>query len=109
MLAAGLQLARGLVDWQEVVGQVERAARELRLCAGKQYPGTKLRWTEAAPEGLDTALGRMSRERFGKLKSQVLGHNPRTWSYDRSDCLAFVDKLRGLSAVRGTFAAEALA
>ncbi|HEY3049547.1 MAG TPA: ATP-dependent DNA helicase [Polaromonas sp.] len=53
MLAAGLQLARGLVDWQEVVGKTERAARELRLCAGKQYPGTKLRWTEAAPEGLD--------------------------------------------------------
>ncbi|UUZ76228.1 ATP-dependent DNA helicase [Polaromonas sp. P1(28)-13] len=53
MLAAGLQLARGLVDWQEVVGKAERAARELRLCAGKQYPGTKLRWTEAAPEGLN--------------------------------------------------------
>ena len=65
--------------------------------------------SEAAPEGLDTALGRMSRERFGKLKSRVLGHNPRTWSYDRSDCLAFVDKLRGLTAVRRTFATEALA
>lgn len=53
MLAAGLQLARGLVDWQEVVGATELAARELRLCAGKQYPGTKLRWTEDAPEGLN--------------------------------------------------------
>ena len=53
MLAAGLQLARGLVDWQEVVGATELAARELRLCAGKQYPGTKLRWTPEGPEGLD--------------------------------------------------------
>ncbi len=54
MLAAGLQLARGLVDWQQVVGSTEQAARELRLCAGRQYPGAKLRWTDAAPEGIDS-------------------------------------------------------
>ena len=53
MLAAGLQLARGLVDWQQVVGATEQAARELRLCVGRQYPGTKLRWTEASPENVD--------------------------------------------------------
>ena len=53
MLAAGLQLARGLVDWQQVVGATEQAARELRLCVGRQYPGTKLRWTEASPESVD--------------------------------------------------------
>jgi ATP-dependent DNA helicase DinG len=55
MLATGLQLARGLVDWQEVVSAVEHAARELRLCAGKQYPGTKLRWVGESPEGLNAA------------------------------------------------------
>lgn len=55
LLAAGLQLARGLVDWQTVVGRCERAARELRLCAGNSYPGTKLRWTEPSPEGIDAA------------------------------------------------------
>lgn len=55
MLAAGLQLARGLVDWQQVVGATEQAARELRLCAGKQYPGTKLRWTTGTPEGLNAS------------------------------------------------------
>ncbi|WP_192384260.1 glycosyl transferase family 1 [Mesorhizobium silamurunense] len=65
--------------------------------------------SEATPEGLDTALGRMDQKRFGKLKSRVLARNPRTWSYDRGDCLAFVDKLRALTAVRGTFATEALA
>ncbi|MFC5523598.1 ATP-dependent DNA helicase [Polaromonas jejuensis] len=53
MLAAGLQLARGLVDWQEVVGVTELAARELRLCAGRQSPGTRLRWTAEGPESLD--------------------------------------------------------
>jgi ATP-dependent DNA helicase DinG len=49
-LAAGLQFARGLADWQQVVSAVEHAARELRLTVGKVYPGTKLRWTGATPE-----------------------------------------------------------
>ncbi|MDB5965404.1 MAG: Helicase c2 [Polaromonas sp.] len=52
LLGAGLQLARGLADWQGVVGGCERAARELRLCAGKAYPGTKLRWTSSTPDGI---------------------------------------------------------
>jgi succinoglycan biosynthesis protein ExoL len=65
--------------------------------------------SEATPETLETALGRMEQERFGKLKARVLARNPRTWSYDRSDCRAFVDKLRGLVAAPGPFVAEALA
>lgn len=55
LLSAGLQLARGLVDWQGVVGSCERAARELRLCAGRNDPGTKLRWIGSAPENIDPA------------------------------------------------------
>jgi ATP-dependent DNA helicase DinG len=62
MLAAGLQLARGLVDWQQVVGATEQAARELRLCVGRQYPGTKLRWTEASPESVDSDAWRNALE-----------------------------------------------
>ncbi len=54
MLALGLQLARGLVDWTSVVGATEQAARELRLLVGKQYPGTKLRWIDAVPEGVSS-------------------------------------------------------
>lgn len=53
MLGAGLQFARGLVDWQTVVGGCELAARDLRLCVGRAYPGTKLRWLGSAPEGID--------------------------------------------------------
>ena len=53
MLGAGLQSARGLVDWQKVVGNCERATRELRLSASSAYSGSKLRWTDGAPEGLD--------------------------------------------------------
>lgn len=54
VLGAGLQLARGLVDWQKVVGNCEQAARELRLCVGQNYPGTKLRWTAAGPDNIDS-------------------------------------------------------
>lgn len=50
LLGAGLQFARGLVDWQQLAAGVERAARDLRLAVGKAYPGTKLRWTGGAPE-----------------------------------------------------------
>jgi ATP-dependent DNA helicase DinG len=35
MLGAGLQFARGLVDWQQLAGATERAARELRLVVGR--------------------------------------------------------------------------
>ena len=58
--------------------------------------------SEATPEGLEAMLGRMDPERFRRLKGRVLARNPRTWSYDRSDCLAFVDKLSGLAALPGT-------
>jgi ATP-dependent DNA helicase DinG len=52
MLAAGLTLARGLSDWQSLVGGVERATRELRLVVGKQPPNARVRWKGTAPEGL---------------------------------------------------------
>jgi ATP-dependent DNA helicase DinG len=51
-LAAGLQFARGLVDWQGVVSALERAARELRLSVGRTAPGARLRWVDEAPEGV---------------------------------------------------------
>jgi ATP-dependent DNA helicase DinG len=49
ILAAGLQLARGLADWQQVAAAVERAARELRLVVGRNAPGARLRWVDEAP------------------------------------------------------------
>lgn len=55
MLGAGLQLARGLADWQAVVAQVERGARELRLAAGRGGAGARLRWVGDAPEGVNAA------------------------------------------------------
>jgi ATP-dependent DNA helicase DinG len=52
LLAAGLTLARGLVDWQSLVGGVERATRELRLVVGKQPPNARMRWKGPVPDGL---------------------------------------------------------
>lgn len=49
LLACGLQLARGLADWQQVAANVEHAARDLRLVVGR-VPGGKLRWDGPAPE-----------------------------------------------------------
>jgi ATP-dependent DNA helicase DinG len=55
VLASGLQHARGLAEWQVVAGGVEQAARMLRMAAGRQLPGSKLRWTGGAPDGLDAS------------------------------------------------------
>lgn len=52
MLGAGLQFARGLVDWQQLAGATERAARDLRLVIGRTPPGSRLRWAGPAPEGV---------------------------------------------------------
>ncbi|MEW6632167.1 MAG: glycosyltransferase [Pseudomonadota bacterium] len=65
--------------------------------------------SEATPEGLEAMLGKMDPDRFRGLKSRVMARNPRTWSYDRGDCMAFVDKLRDLAAAPAVFAAEAAA
>ncbi len=52
-LGAGLQLARGLVDWQQVAARVERAARDLRLAAGASVMGSRLSWSGDAPGDAD--------------------------------------------------------
>lgn len=51
-LAAGLQLARGLVDWHGLVAATESAARALRMVLGVAMPSTRLRWGALAPEGV---------------------------------------------------------
>ena len=52
-LTAGLQLARGLVDWQTLTGAFEKAVRDWRLLVGKQPANAKLRWSQAQPQGID--------------------------------------------------------
>ena len=53
VLATGLQLARGLVDWQSLSAGLEKAARDWRLAAGIYRGAVRLRWTGQQPEGVD--------------------------------------------------------
>ena len=55
VLATGLQLARGLVDWQALTSQLEKSSRDLRLAAGMHHGSVRLRWSEEVPEGVDAA------------------------------------------------------
>jgi ATP-dependent DNA helicase DinG len=62
VLAAGLQLARGLADWQQLAAALERATRDLRLAVGRPGGGLRLRWTqptpdEVPPQAWEDALG----------------------------------------------------
>ena len=71
-LAAGLQLARGLVDWQGVCGQLEQATRELRLAGGKRTTTVKLRWTDGAPEGILASTWQCALEGVGAACVQAM-------------------------------------
>ncbi len=53
VLATGLQLARGLVDWQALSAGLEKAARDWRLAAGMHRGAVRLRWTGEHPDGVD--------------------------------------------------------
>lgn len=65
LVAAGLQHARGLSNWQELSAAIELAARELRLAAAQGLPEVraqlKRRWDEAARgDALGAALDRLA-------------------------------------------------
>jgi ATP-dependent DNA helicase DinG len=72
LLAAGLQQARGLADWQGVAAQVEHAARDLRMLAGQAWPGAKLRWTGAVPDGLAFAAWEAALQQAAEACAQAL-------------------------------------
>ncbi len=55
VLATGLQLARGLVDWHALTDRLEKSTRDLRLAAGMHRGSVRLRWTDAVPEGVEPA------------------------------------------------------
>jgi ATP-dependent DNA helicase DinG len=72
ILGAGLQLARGLADWQQVASAVERSTRELRLVVGKNAPGARLRWVEEAPAQVNTQDWRAALEQLHLACSQAM-------------------------------------
>jgi len=53
ILACGLQMAKGLADWQVLVAEFEKSLRDLRLLIGKHPPNSRLRWLSGYPQGID--------------------------------------------------------
>jgi ATP-dependent DNA helicase DinG len=53
ILACGLQMAKGLADWQGLVADFEKSLRDLRLLIGKHPPNSRLRWVAGYPQGID--------------------------------------------------------
>jgi ATP-dependent DNA helicase DinG len=71
LLGAGLQFARGLVDWQQLASATERAARDLRLVVGRGAPGARLRWAGGAPEGVHESTWREGLATLGDALRQA--------------------------------------
>ena len=55
ILGAGIQLARGLVDWTLICNVLEKSSRDLRLTAQHARPGSRLRWADPVPDEIETA------------------------------------------------------
>jgi succinoglycan biosynthesis protein ExoL len=68
-----------------------------------------VRLLEPTVAAVEAALGDMNETRFEALQAGVLGQNPKTWSCDRSDCLALVERLGRLTAAPGPVPVAALA
>jgi len=55
ILGAGIQLARGLVDWALICNVLDKSVRDLRLTAQQVRNGSRLRWLEPVPDHIDTS------------------------------------------------------
>jgi ATP-dependent DNA helicase DinG len=55
ILGAGVQLARGLVDWTLICNVLEKAIRDLRLTTQHVRSGSRLRWADPVPDDIETA------------------------------------------------------
>lgn len=105
LLGAGLQHARGLQDWAALSGDLDRAARELRLaCAGarRDIQGTlKLRFEECAADGaLDAPLAGLAGAagRCAEAAEAMEG--------SAADFTRLAQRARGLAALTARFTTE---
>ena len=55
ILGAGVQMARGLVDWTLICNVLEKSVRDLRLTAHQVRNGSRLRWHDPVPDHIDTS------------------------------------------------------
>lgn len=102
MLACGLQQARGLADWSGCASALERATRDLRLCAGKTYPGAKLRWTQESPEQIDPQGWRDALDSL-KQACQLAAQTLSTVSEISPDFVRLQERIEGLLGTLDSF------
>jgi ATP-dependent DNA helicase DinG len=55
ILGAGVQMARGLIDWTLICSVLEKSTRDLRLTAQHAKSGSRLRWIDLIPDGIETS------------------------------------------------------
>lgn len=107
MLGVGLQLARGLVPWQELAAGCDRAARDLRLAAAgplRELRGTlKLRWDERAARADFVA----SLEALGRA-CDAAAQGLDTVSELAPDFVKLAERAAGLARLADRFVDEAL-
>jgi ATP-dependent DNA helicase DinG len=70
ILAAGLQHARGLVDWTTVVQGLEYATRDLRLAVGKQGYANRLNWSGTSPDNVEPSAWELALAQLGTALKQ---------------------------------------
>jgi ATP-dependent DNA helicase DinG len=102
LLACGLQLARGLADWSVCASGLERATRDLRLCAGKTYPGAKLRWTAEAPEQIEPQIWHDALDHVAQAL-EAARQALETVSEIAPDFIRLLERAKGLSETLNSF------
>ena len=105
LLATGLQMARGLADWQTLAAELERTGRELRLVLGQRPLGNRLGWQGAAPQGLDAQIWSETltqlRQAFGRVDQAL-----ETVSELAPDFVRLQERVRSFEARLQLFGAE---
>ena len=72
VLVAGLQMARGLADWNGLCSSLEKAARDWRLSLPQQIAGGRLGWDQISPLGCHPQLWRQVMQDVGVALAHLM-------------------------------------
>ena len=72
VLVAGLQMARGLVDWTGLCSSLEKAARDWRLSLPQNMAGGRLGWDQTSPLGCHPQLWQQVMQDVGLALSHLI-------------------------------------
>ena len=72
VLVAGLQMARGLVDWTGLCSSLEKATRDWRLSLPQHITGGRLGWDQSSPMGCHPQLWQQVLQDVGVSLSHLI-------------------------------------